>query len=253
MFFENELLSFNILDVIELRQENVNMHNSGRNFSALSLRLCADTTLTTKQNTYHLTDGCVSFVPSGLDYSRASKRDELIVVHFDVTNYRARDIEFFKPKDTEIFAKLFFEILEHWSAKKPGYKYRCSAILNEIFEECYKQNCTEKSKGSKIAASVDYMKNNFADPKLAVGDIAARSYMSEVYFRKLFKAEFGISPQKYIIDLRIQNAAALISTGYYSLKEIALACGYTDYKYFSVEFKKLKGVSPSEYMYNYSE
>ena len=75
--------------------------------------------------------------------------------------------------------------------------------------------------------------------------------MSEVYFRKLFKEEFGISPQKYIIDLRLQNAAGLISTGYYSLKEVAYMSGYTDYKYFSVEFKKNMGVSPSEYLYNY--
>ena len=77
--------------------------------------------------------------------------------------------------------------------------------------------------------------------------------MSEVYFRKLFKAEFGISPQKYIIKLRMQNALGLISTGYYSLKEVAEMSGYHDYKYFSVEFKKMIGVSPSEYSYNYQK
>ena len=76
--------------------------------------------------------------------------------------------------------------------------------------------------------------------------------MSEGYFRKLFKEEFGISPQKYIIELRIQNAVALISKGYYSLKEIAYMSGYNDYKYFSVEFKKSMGVSPSEYIYDHT-
>ena len=75
--------------------------------------------------------------------------------------------------------------------------------------------------------------------------------MSEVYFRKLFKEEYGVSPQKYIIDLRIQNAVGLISTGYYSLKEVAYMSGYSDYKYFSVEFKKKMGISPSEYIYDY--
>ena len=34
--------------------------------------------------------------------------------------------------------------------------------------------------------------------------------MSEVYFRKLFKAEYGISPQKYIIKLRLEKASELI-------------------------------------------
>ncbi|MBQ4150610.1 MAG: helix-turn-helix transcriptional regulator, partial [Clostridia bacterium] len=65
--------------------------------------------------------------------------------------------------------------------------------------------------------------------------------------RKIFKAEYGISPQKYIINLRIQKATELIETGDYSLKEVALLSGYNDYKYFSAEFKRLLGVSPSEY------
>ena len=77
--------------------------------------------------------------------------------------------------------------------------------------------------------------------------------MSEVYFRRLFNLEFGTSPQKYIVHLRILHAKGLISTGYHTLKEVAYLSGYTDYKYFSVEFKKKVGVSPSEYVYNYKE
>ena len=42
-------------------------------------------------------------------------------------------------------------------------------------------------------------------------------------------------------------AKELISTGDYSLKEIAFMCGYSDYKYFSSEFKQFTGISPSEY------
>ena len=72
--------------------------------------------------------------------------------------------------------------------------------------------------------------------------------MSEVCFRKLFKARFGLSPAKYLMQLRIHKAAELIHTGYYTLKEVASLCGYRDYKYFSVEFKRLKGCSPSKYI-----
>ena len=71
--------------------------------------------------------------------------------------------------------------------------------------------------------------------------------ISEVYFRRIFKKEFGISPQKYIVSLRIQNAKALIDAGYFSLQEVAYLSGYSDYKYFSVEFKRVMGASPSEY------
>ena len=94
---------------------------------------------------------------------------------------------------------------------------------------------------------------NYKKSDLSIKEIADKSFMSEVYFRKLFRLEYGVSPQKYIIRLRIQNAVGLISTGYYSLKEVAYLSGYTDYKYFSVEFKKAMGISPSDYLYNYKE
>lgn len=251
MFFEKETLSFNILDVLELKQKNVTMFNSGRNFSALSFRYHADTVLKTKTEEYRMGDNFVSYVPARLDYERSSNIDELIVIHFDAINYNTRDIEYFIPRDPVTLSKLFEKTLEIWNKKELGYKHKCSAILYEIFAECYEQNFVPKPQNSKIQNSVDYILANYKNGDLSIRDAADKSFMSEVYFRKLFKEEFGISPQKYIINLRIQNAAGLISTGYYSLKEVAYMSGYNDYKYFSTEFKKALGVSPSEYRYNY--
>lgn len=252
MFFENEILSFNILDVFELKQKNINTFNTGRNFSALSFRFCADTYLKTKKGEYHLQDNFVSYVPSRLDYSRVANIDELIVIHFDTINYHTDNIEFFTPKDPDILSQMFREILECWNKKEIGYKYCCSAILYRILAECHTQNFRPMHQNSKIQKSVDYIQKNYKSKDLTIQKIAEQSFMSEVYFRKLFKAEYSISPQKYIIKLRLQNAIGLISTGYYSLKEVADMSGYNDYKYFSVEFKKQVGVSPSEYSYNYS-
>ncbi len=251
MFFEKELLSFNILDVLKSEQKDVNMFNSGRNFSALSFRYKADTLLKTDTKEYHVTDNFVSYVPERLDYKRISAVDELIVIHFDTINYSSSEIECFAPKDPSVLAKLFEEILELWNKKELGYKHNCSAILYNIFAECYIENFVQKNQGSKIQNSVDYILANYKKSDLSIKDAADKSFMSEVYFRKLFKAEFGISPQKYIINLRIQNAVGLISTGYFSLKDVAYMSGYNDYKYFSVEFKKHMGISPAKYKYNY--
>ena len=247
------MISFNLLDVLELTQKNVNMYNSKRNFHALSFRFKADTVLKSKSDTFQLKDNYVSFVPSRLDYSRISKIDELIVIHFEVINCNARDIECFIPKHPETFQKLFTSILECWNHKEVGYKYKCSAIFNEILALCYSENYKPKSINSKIKNSVYYLLKHYNDFDLSIKAIAEQSFISEVYFRKLFKAEYGISPQKYIIRLRIQYATELISTGYYSFKEIAIMSGYTDYKYFSTEFKKQVGVSPSDYVYNYNK
>ena len=251
MFFENDSMIFNLLDVRRLNQKNVNMFNSGRNFSALSFRFHADTLLSTETNTCHVQDHSVTFVPARLDYSRKATVDELIVIHFDTTSYYTKEIEHFTPKDPEVLTTLFGQILDCWSKKEIGYKYRCSALLCEIFAECHTQNFIASSKKSKIQKSVAYILKNYKNHDLSMDQIARQSFISEVYFRKLFKKEYGISPQKYIIQLRIQNAIGLISTGYYSLKEVAYMSGYRDYKYFSMEFKRVNGISPSKYLYNF--
>ncbi len=251
MFFENEIISFNILDVIELNQKNIRLNNSGRNFCALSIRLNSDALLISGQKQYKMSDNSVSFVPANLDYERIAENDELIVVHFDLSNYCEKKIECFTPQNPEELKRLFFDILKCWNKKGTGYKYACSSIFYEILKICYKENFKKEANKSKIKASYDFMLENFKDPQLSIKEVAEKSFISEVYFRKLFKKEYGISPQKYIVKLRIQNAVGLISTGYYSLKEVAILSGYTDYKYFSTEFKKQTGVSPSAYVYNY--
>jgi len=105
------------------------------------------------------------------------------------------------------------------------------------------------SSREKISAVKTYIDRNCQDSDLSVSRIAEGLGMSEVYFRKLFKGEFNTSPKKYIIAAKIKHAVSLINSGLYTLKEIATLCGYTDYKYFSVEFKKMTGKSPSEYTY----
>ena len=177
----------------------------------------------------------------------------MIVIHFDTINYSSQEIECFEARRPHVFSRLFKEILDCWNKKEVGYKYRCSAILYEILAECYAQNFIPKASHSIIERSVNYLLDNYSRSDISIKEIADKSFISEVYFRKLFKKEYGISPLKYIVRLRIQNAAGLISTGYYSLKEVSQMSGYTDYKYFSVEFKKIKGISPSNYLYNYGK
>ena len=252
MFFEKEILSFNILGVYEFSQKETHSNNKGRNFNALSFRFCSDAVLEDNKSKYQMKSNCVTYVPARLNYKRNATVDEFIVVHFDTTDFHTDHIECFESKSPERLAQLFKDILDCWDKKEVGYKYRCSGLLYGILAECYAQNYTQPNQNSKIKRSVDYILKNYKNSNLSIREIADKSFMSEVYFRKLFKEEFGISPQKYIINLRIQHAAGLISTGCFSLTEIAGMSGYNDYKYFSVKFKKIMGVSPSDYQYNFT-
>lgn len=248
MFFKKEMISFRIIDVLKFSQKNVLSNTVARSFNALSFRMRGNTKIKTEKQEYFMTDNTVAYIPARLNYFRDAIEDEMIVVHFDSLDYRADEIECFISSDPEKMKELFEQIFDEWNKKPVGYKYKCTAIFCEILRECYAQNFVLDEKTSKIQNSVDYLLKNFKDPEITIGDIAKQSFVSEVYFRKIFKKEYGISPQKYIVSLRIQNAKALIDAGYFSLQEVAYLSGYSDYKYFSVEFKRAVGTSPSEYV-----
>ena len=250
MIFEKEFLSLIILDVVKIEQRNVKVKVKGRNFDALSFRMHFDARLEANGKRIDVSKGSVAYVPAKLDYLREADVDELIAIHFQTSEYVSRGIEVLTPRDIERFSGLFHKILAIWESKVEGYRYLANACLYEIFSECQRECAGCMVDNSKIRASVEYMLGHYRDSDLTIGDIAARSFMSEVYFRKIFKEEYGISPQKYIVRLRLQYAIKLMSTGEYSLKDVALSSGYSDYKYFSSEFKKNYGVSPSKYGYD---
>ena len=253
MIFEKDNLSFKLLEVISLKQKDVHLFNSGRNFDALSFRFRADTEIQAEGKSFRLGDNSVGFFPAGVDYTRTSSVDEFIVIHLNSLDYFSRSIAYFYPPRPEELAPLFCEILDCWTKKESGYKYRCTSILYMILARIREQYPTPSRYDPRIEKGVLYIKENFKDPSLSVTAAADASSISEVYFRKLFKKQFGVSPKSYIIDTRIKYAVNLIESGYYSLSEIAEMCGFEDYKYFSSQFHRIKGVPPSKYSYNYNK
>lgn len=235
---------------MKINQSDVRIFNRKRSYNALSFRISSNTVLKTKNSTVKLGDNSVAFVPAELDYERISEHDELIAIHFATTDYHTDNIEFFMPKNPEPLAALFSEVLNCWTKKEIGYKYKCAALMYSVLSECYIQNYSPNVNRSKIENSVNYIIEHFRDKNLSISMVAEQSFISEIYFRKLFTAQYGISPKKHIINLRIKYAIGLISSGYYSLDEISDMCGYNDYKYFTTEFKRITGISPSKYESN---
>lgn len=249
MLFDKEILSFRILDVLRLDQKQVQSFNTRRSFSALSFRIRSDAVLVTQEKTLRLCDNAVAYIPPHLDYTRRATRDELIVVHFHTTDYQAFSIESFVAAPHEPLADRFCAILDAWQRRESSYQLTCSALFYEILALCYQQNAGAIAPPSALRPAVEHMYASFARPDLTTREVAEHVYMSEVYFRRLFKREYGISPHRFLVRLRLQNAVSLITAGYHSLREVAQLSGYNDYKYFSVEFKRHIGVSPSAYLY----
>jgi two-component system response regulator YesN len=78
-------------------------------------------------------------------------------------------------------------------------------------------------------------------------DIASSVYLNSAYLSRLFKKETGISLSDYILKARIEKAKALLTEGNIKISSIAEMTGYSHFSHFAKMFKKIEGISPSEF------
>ena len=93
---------------------------------------------------------------------------------------------------------------------------------------------------------LQYIDENFSK-KITNEDLSAIVYLTPNYFSNLFTRRFGVSPQKYILQKRLNLAAAMLFESGKSIKEIAFACGFENETYFNRQFHKIMGMSPGKY------
>ncbi|MFD0959987.1 helix-turn-helix domain-containing protein [Paenibacillus chungangensis] len=97
-----------------------------------------------------------------------------------------------------------------------------------------------------VAKAITYMENRYSE-SLSVSDIAEHIGLSNGHLSRTFKAETGKSPMEYVTELRIQRSKDLLKNQNYTLQKIGMLVGYHDYHGFIRSFKKVEGITPSEY------
>jgi len=91
------------------------------------------------------------------------------------------------------------------------------------------------------------IQSRWKNPKLTLNDIAGELYVSHNYLRYLIKEKTGMSFVKYLTDIRLEHAAAILSTTDRMVQDVALEVGFEDAGYFTRVFTKKYACSPSKY------
>ncbi|MFW5846092.1 MAG: helix-turn-helix domain-containing protein [Planctomycetota bacterium] len=89
----------------------------------------------------------------------------------------------------------------------------------------------------QVAAAVLHLRLHFDEP-LSVADLAAASGWTPSHFAHRFRAATGLSPMRYLEEVRIRNACDLLRETDWDIGTIALRCGFADPAYFSRVFRK---------------
>lgn len=253
MIFRQSHLAFRVLDVLRIDQQKHGKSTaSGRHFCALSFREETDAVLTVDGTPLPMQNGTVTFFPADTDYVREATVDRMTVIHFELYNFTARQIQPLPLAHPAPVQALFDAALAEWNRGDPAREYRVTAILNEIFALLYGE-CTrgDSTMPELLRQAVTYIEERYADPTLTVPAVAAQLNICDVYLRRLFARHLHTSPKQYITDLRIRRAAALLTSGYYTVGEIARLVGFREEKYFSTAFNRALGCPPSRYVYEF--
>jgi AraC-like DNA-binding protein len=86
----------------------------------------------------------------------------------------------------------------------------------------------------------------YAEP-LEVDDLARAAGLSKAHFSREFRRTFGESPHVYLLTRRLERAAALLRNTDYSVAEICLEVGLQGVGSFTTSFKRMYGMTPTEY------
>lgn len=97
-----------------------------------------------------------------------------------------------------------------------------------------------------VAATAAYIERHYTE-KITLEELAGMSHYSPRHFVRIFEEAYRVTPQKYIMSLRLHHACILLRETDISIEDTALQCGFGDGNYFCRVFRRYVGVTPREY------
>ncbi|HSP07269.1 MAG TPA: AraC family transcriptional regulator [Acidobacteriota bacterium] len=97
-----------------------------------------------------------------------------------------------------------------------------------------------------VERAKEYMLANL-DQDVSLRDIARHARVSEFYFSRLFRKLTSLSPYRYLVEARLDQAAILLKDEKDSVTEICFASGFRSFPHFVASFTARHGISPLQY------
>ena len=144
-------------------------------------------------------------------------------------------------------------MLQEAGEKRPSYTKVCRHLLEVVLICLERQDSLslaggpEGSRPSRECALVRrYIDNHFKE-NLTLDQLARLAHVNKYHLAHAFRREFGDSPISYLISRRVEERRFLLRETDHSLALIAQMLGFSSPSYFSQCFRRVEGISPTEY------
>lgn len=118
-------------------------------------------------------------------------------------------------------------------------------------ESAYKSMRKEINKKTEfkpvVLLAIKFIDNNYCENDLSLEAVSKRLCLSSSYLSKLIKEETGLSFVDYVTSIRIKKAISIMDDPTVKIYQVAELVGYSNQHYFCKAFKKVTGLSPTEY------
>ncbi len=125
-----------------------------------------------------------------------------------------------------------------------------SAIAYQVLTRLYSAGSLAAHQNKKLPQVVEtalkILQQDFAFLD-GIGDLAQRLEVSQEYLTRTFRDHVGMTPGKYLNQVRVEHAKLLLQQGDHNVAFVADACGFANGNYFARVFRNMVGVSPSAY------
>lgn len=211
---------------------------------------------------YMLEAGSCVFIDCGVPYSHTTFSDrlwQLSWIHFHgemvasiYDKYVIRGGKpVFTPASIDGFTDVYQELFSVASSSDYIRDMRINSLLNQLLvllmaESWHPLSRTDGREKRNMLNIKIYLDEHFAE-RIVLDDLAAQFYINKFYLVKSFKQQYGVSINNYLRELRITRAKKLLRFTERKVEAIGIECGLGALTYFSRTFKKVEGISPTEY------
>ena len=174
---------------------------------------------------------------------------EVLFIGFEYnsSNYILKEGKYYTYK--AIIKSYFSNIFDEFKRQEDGFKEAAEYLLRLFLLALLRNENIKYDKCKDLFYIKTYIEQ-YADQKIDFRELASISGYSYDYFRHIFKQKFGVSPQKYMIDIRLTNAKRLLEDTTLSCTEIAYRCGFSNSPQMTDMFKAKYKVTPTAFRNN---